>query len=208
VRLVGAAVSMVMGSGLILWTVVMMNAHDSGMGERDAAGPEIVVDAPRKEPPKRADQHPPPKRTRQADSAKRAPLPSLAAAISGFSFGLPQLEGLDVGEAAKRLLGDETAGEMVMNANTVDQQPKVLERGRAAYPDRARSKNIEGYVKLTFIINERGEVEQIKVLESEPPGIFEESAIAAVNSTRYAPAMYQGLQVRFRATQRVPFTLE
>jgi protein TonB len=207
-RLIGAAVAMIAGSGLILWTVVVMNAHDTAREDQEQGGQEIVVDAPRKEPPKRPEKKPPPKRTRTSDTARRAPLPNLSTALSGLAFGLPQLEGIDVGEAARRLLGSQSAGEMVMNANTVDQQPKVLERGRAAYPARARAKNIEGWVKLTFLINERGEIEQLKVLEAEPPGVFEESAIAAVSSTRYAPAVYQSLPVRFRATQRVPFTLE
>ncbi len=207
-RLAVAIVSMFAGCGLVLWTVIVMNAHETAPEEDDDGGKQIVVQPPERKPPPKKKKKPPPRRRRRATDAKRAPLPNLSTSISGSSFGIPQLEGLNLDEAADQVLGDEAVREMVMNANTVDEQPRVVARGSVGYPPRARQKNIEGYVKLSFIINERGEVEKLAVIESDPPGVFEETAIAAVGSTRYSPARYRGQPVRFRATQKVPFRLE
>lgn len=53
------------------------------------------------------------------------------------------------------------------------------------YPGEAASKKIEGYVVLSFRVGSDGAVENLKVVESEPPQVFEDSAKQAVSKWVY-----------------------
>ena len=56
------------------------------------------------------------------------------------------------------------------------------------YPARALTKNIEGYVELEFEISISGETYDITVIDAQPRGVFERSAIKAVQRWRFAPS--------------------
>jgi protein TonB len=45
------------------------------------------------------------------------------------------------------------------------------------------------------------------VLEASPPGVFDDVAVAGVQTWRFEPAQYRGEAVRVWATQRVRFDL-
>ena len=51
------------------------------------------------------------------------------------------------------------------------------------------------------------EIEQLKVIESYPEGIFDEAATQGINQWQFEPAMYQGQAVRAWAKQRIRFDL-
>jgi len=206
-RLIGALLFAAAGCALVFYLVLWMNSADRPEKKNKDAGQEIVVEAAKKKkpPPKRKKK--PPKRKRTKTVTKRAPLPNLATAISGVSFGLPQLEGMSLDEMTREMLGEEATGNMVMTAGTVDEIAKPVQRGRIEYPKRARAKNIEGYVVLNLLISETGNVDKVTVLESEPPGVFDQVAVAAVQSWRFRPAVYKGKPVAMRATQKIPFKL-
>lgn len=52
------------------------------------------------------------------------------------------------------------------------------------YPTEAYKNKLEGYVKLSFtIVN--GNVKNIKVIESSPTGVFDQSAISALSRWKY-----------------------
>jgi len=53
------------------------------------------------------------------------------------------------------------------------------------YPDAAN--RTEGAVKLHFSIDAEGQTADVTVLESNPPGLFDEAALAAVRQWRYSP---------------------
>ena len=76
-----------------------------------------------------------------------------------------------------------------------------------AYPPRARAKGVEGYVVFSLLIGVTGEIEQLKIIESHPEGIFNEAAMQGINQWRFEPAMYQGQAVRAWAKQRIRFDL-
>src|SRR5690606_1679044 len=48
------------------------------------------------------------------------------------------------------------------------------------YPDRALSQRITGSVTVEFLVRANGETDEVRVIESEPAGVFDRSAIAAV----------------------------
>ena len=53
----------------------------------------------------------------------------------------------------------------------------------------------EGWVSLSFTIDENGRVQDAVVMESEPAGVFDESALAALAQWRYRPRVENGVRV-------------
>lgn len=63
------------------------------------------------------------------------------------------------------------------------------------YPRKAASRGIEGYVVLSFTVNETGAVVDPVVIESVPPGVFDRSAIRAALKFKYKPRVEDGTAV-------------
>lgn len=76
------------------------------------------------------------------------------------------------------------------------------------YPMRARQRGIEGWVKISFLVNEKGGVEDISVLEAIPPGIFESSVRRCARRWRFNPGTIEGMPVKTRVQTTVRFELE
>lgn len=57
------------------------------------------------------------------------------------------------------------------------------------YPREARERGREGTVVVAFLVNEKGEVERYRIVEADPPLIFDSVINAAAPSFRFAPAM-------------------
>ncbi len=65
-------------------------------------------------------------------------------------------------------------------------RPLQLTKGAdPQYPQSARQQGVEGFVKLSYRVTVGGVVENVQVVESQPPGVFDAAAIAAVERWRY-----------------------
>ncbi len=62
-----------------------------------------------------------------------------------------------------------------------------------------------GEVTLLLLIDEFGKVRELSVLDANPPGYFEQSAIDAFRDARFVPAMKDGRQVKSRMVVRVSY---
>lgn len=93
-------------------------------------------------------------------------------------------------------------------ARQVDVHPRAIGRIEPAYPEEARRRNQEGTLKLMLKIDELGRVKEAEVVEAQPPGMFDEAALAAFRNARFQPAMKDGRPVRYQAYMRVDFKLE
>ncbi len=60
------------------------------------------------------------------------------------------------------------------------------------YPERARRDNIEGYVLIEFTVDELGRVVDPMIIEAEPVGVFDRSAMEAVQRFKYRPRVLYG----------------
>lgn len=69
----------------------------------------------------------------------------------------------------------------------------------------ARRQKIEGWVRLEFTVLEDGSVAGLKVREAQPPGVFEQAALAAVARWKFRPATTNGKPVRRRVEQTLSF---
>lgn len=74
-------------------------------------------------------------------------------------------------------------------AQTADlaQDITPIVRINPSYPAEAAAAGIEGFVEVSFVVNARGETEQVQVLRSQPENTFDDAVIAAVKRWRYAP---------------------
>jgi TonB family protein len=72
------------------------------------------------------------------------------------------------------------------------------------YPESARQRRTEGHVDVEFTVNALGNVEQPRVVGSEPKGVFDAAALAAVSRWRYAAEQDRAPQT---LQERVEFKL-
>lgn len=85
-------------------------------------------------------------------------------------------------------------------------EPRRIAGGAPEYPVIARNARVQGTVVLEAIINERGGIERIRVVKSEP--LLDGAAIAAVRGWRYTPTLLNGVPVSVMMTITINFTLQ
>jgi periplasmic protein TonB len=201
-----AVIMMFIGCAAILVLILAMNSI-TPKKENPKNEYKEMISHKRKPPPKKKKREKP-KRTRpKREISKAAPAPNISTAISGLSFNIPGLEGVGMDEAVDQVLGEKAAENVVMTADTVDVIPKPLHEGRLEYPARARQKNQEGFVVINMLIDAKGNVQTVKVLEAHPIGVFEEATLSWARSLKFTPAYYKGKPVRTWARRRIPFKL-
>ncbi|MDZ4350137.1 MAG: energy transducer TonB [Xanthomonadaceae bacterium] len=197
------AISAVLGFAMVLGLMLVMN-RQIGTQSRESGESGSQIEIVRKEkPPQPAPlrkPEPPKRPQRQAPT----PLIGLDSALSGLDFGLPQFDASEL-DLGKGLLGDSS--DVVMTDDSVDQAPRPIVQTPMTYPPRAKASGITGYVLLSVLISPTGQVERVKVLESEPAGVFDDVAMAGVQNWKFEPASYRGENVRVWARQRVRFDL-
>jgi TonB family protein len=79
---------------------------------------------------------------------------------------------------------------------------------KPVYPDKANLNKVQGWVELDFTVAENGEVKDIAVHATSPPGVFEAAAIKALSQWRYKPILRDARAVAQRARIRIRFALE
>ena len=78
---------------------------------------------------------------------------------------------------------------------------------KVQYPEMARRAGIEGRVTVQFIVNERGEVENPRVIRGIGGGC-DEAALAAVRQAKFSPGMQRGRPVRVQYSLPIVFKLQ
>ena len=71
------------------------------------------------------------------------------------------------------------------------------------YPPRALSRGVEGWVRVEFTISIYGTVKDAVVVDSEPPGVFDDSALQAISRWRYNPRIVNGVAVERAGVQTI-----
>lgn len=90
-------------------------------------------------------------------------------------------------------------------ARQLDVYPALLEPISLPYPERAARTEVSGKVTVLLLIDERGMVNEVSVVEAEPAGYFEETTRAVFSETRFAPARKEGRPVRSRVLISVSY---
>lgn len=99
-------------------------------------------------------------------------------------------------------------GDLLVGISKADTEVMPLVRQSANYPERAKSRKIEGFVTARLSISADGSVTNVEVVAAEPPGIFDREAVRAMYRYRFAPKVVDGQPVAQTATQTVEFKLK
>lgn len=84
-----------------------------------------------------------------------------------------------------------------------------LARINPIYPPRAERRGIEGRVRIAFTISEDGSVVDARVIEADPPRVFDRAALSAVSKWRYQPQIIEGQAIRRTGVEvTIEFRLE
>ena len=87
----------------------------------------------------------------------------------------------------------------------VDKPPRVINAVPPRYPYKAKRDEITGYIKLRFIITKDGDAIDTTVVESSPEGVFDKSALEALESYRFKPGIKDGKAVDVQVNLPIKF---
>lgn len=96
----------------------------------------------------------------------------------------------------------------IFSVGQLDAPLTALAKTPPAYPPSAKRQNIEGWIKVKFVIDEHGQVGHVSVLAAEPQGIFEQSVLRCISNWRFKPGTVNGLAVKALVEQTIAFKLE
>ena len=158
--------------------------------------PDEIVEKSRRKPPK----PPPPKE----------PPPPPRMQVSKTDQVVQEMPQMDLPQLDVPLSGG--AGMFIGNFEQVDQAAEgdiiPIVRINPIYPREAAINGTEGWVKLEFTITETGTVKSPRVIDSQPPRIFNREAIRAILKWKFKPRVVDGAAVERQATQTIDFKLE
>ena len=175
--------------------------------------PEQPAEPQLETPP--AQQAPQPPTTPQMASLDLA-VPQLSSNISISAASAPSLQGLSA-QAVTQSAPPAPAAASAPAASAASSAPSAanndaevipLNEVLPVYPDNARRRGIEGYVKLAFTITPDGKVENVRVVESSPKNVFDREARRAAVRWRFAPRSEGGRAVAREAVKTLQFRLE
>ncbi|SKA82071.1 outer membrane transport energization protein TonB [Paucidesulfovibrio gracilis DSM 16080] len=147
-------------------------------------------------------QPPSPQSTDTTSAAAMPNVPTFAQALPG-----PRLDTSLSVPAAPGPAAPPT-GSPAFALGQVDTAPRVLHRTKPEYPAEARRKGRTGTVLLGFVVEADGSVSRVRVLEANPPGVFDQHAIRAVRQWTFRPGERGGSAVATRVRLPVHFRLE
>lgn len=117
---------------------------------------------------------------------------------SGITFDMPAV---DTGGVNVNIGG--------VGAMARDGEATPIVRIEPKYPVQAARDGKEGWVKLSFTINEVGGVEDVKVIEADPKRIFDREARRALKKWKYKPKIVDGKpQKQFNMKVQLDFKLD
>ncbi|MBL4910146.1 MAG: energy transducer TonB [Alteromonadaceae bacterium] len=160
---------------------------------------EVNTTPPKSSVEQRRRVPPPPPPPPKAPPKAQAPEPDVSNDNSGISFNLPtvQLAGASAGMSAPG------------SGFGRDGEATPIVRIEPKYPIQAARDGKEGWVKLSFTINEIGGVEDVKVIEAKPKRVFDKEAKRALRRWKYRPKVVDGKpQKQFGLAVQLDFKMD
>ena len=145
---------------------------------------------PEPEPPK--EPPPPPKMTVDNPDQPRQDMPDIE---------MPRID-LGLTSGSGPYLGNWSAGDPGAEGDVIP-----IVRIEPQFPREALLKGIGGWVELEFTIEPDGSVSDPKIIDSQPPRIFDRNALRAIYKWKFKPRIVDGKPVARRARQRMEFSI-
>jgi protein TonB len=189
-------------------TSASQRAFGAPIGEPPRAA-SIPLDAPINTPPaatRRADNSFGGRTLEASDSATMTPAPQAAQAAPTSSTGNPAPSNAGSAVAPMPPAAAPAPDPSPAGATAaVDVVPAKIVKRVAPVAPLSISKKTSGYVVVMFSINEKGRVTDLSVVESTPPGVFDDAAMSAVRKWIYEPRKENGVAVVSQSRARVVF---
>jgi len=183
------ATMVVFGLFVVMMALIQQHAPATTIETRDVSNvlileqPETRKPHPHRQPPKlKQDKRP---QTIQKQKTNTKPK------IDVIDASVETMSKFHLGTVSNNTayLGD---GNQLQN---IDRQATALVMIEPIFPIAAAKKNLEGWVKLRYDINLTGRVENVRVVDAKPRGIFEHSAKKALYRWKYKPSIVDGKAV-------------
>ncbi len=111
------------------------------------------------------------------------------------AIGVPAPKGVAVTLDRSLFAGGPDRMEFIFNASDLDQPPVLVAYTEPFYSDKARQRDIEGFVTIKFLVGVDGSVSRAEVMDSKPKGFFEKAVLKVVPRWRFRPGMIDGQPV-------------
>lgn len=164
-------------------------------------------DVKRKQPP--PPKPPEPEKMRKPDAAPRQPMRqklTLPFKVNPRLPGGPNALVLPPLKSAP--LVNPNALQGAFSVGQLDGPLTTLTRIPPVYPVQARRRGIEGWVKVSFVVDEAGRVGDITILDADPKGLFDRSVQRCVSGWRFKPGTVEGMPVKAQVETVIRFELE
>jgi periplasmic protein TonB len=163
--------------------------------------PPPEPETPQRQPEEKTEQTPPVERPLQA----MTPLKPRLLQAPELDYAPPQVA-LDLATTGPPVPLTELSG--VYRPDELDRAPALNFHVKPLYPYRAKRMGISGYVVVEFDVNVEGNVEQIRIIGSEPPGVFDAAVLESVRKWRFHPGELLGDRVATHMVKKIVFNLE
>jgi protein TonB len=90
----------------------------------------------------------------------------------------------------------------------VDRAPMITSRLPPPYPYGARRRGVQGFVKVHFLVDEKGRVQHLEIKDAKPAGMFEETVLRTVPRWRFRPGRKDGQPVATWVETTIKFELK
>ncbi|MFO7655243.1 MAG: energy transducer TonB [Candidatus Krumholzibacteriia bacterium] len=104
-------------------------------------------------------------------------------------------------------LGPLGVPDLVFTEAELDSRPRPVAQP-VDYPYRARQRGTEGEVTVRMLVHEDGTVSDVQILESRPPGVFDQAVLRSVPRWRFEPGRIDGENVASRVVTTISFMIE
>jgi len=92
------------------------------------------------------------------------------------------------------------------SVSDVDSPPKIVRQMPVTFPPQAKKDGITGKVIVRCLISADGKAEKLEIAESEPPGVFDDSALSSLKYWQFRPGIKNGELVS--TWVKIPFKFE
>lgn len=104
--------------------------------------------------------------------------------------------------------GARGGGGGIYAVGQLDGSLAAVAKAPPVYPPAAKRRNIEGWIKVKFVVDEQGQVGRVSVLDAEPEGVFEQAVLRCISGWRFRPGTRGGMAVKALVEQTITFKLE
>jgi periplasmic protein TonB len=204
--------------------VVVVLSQVSHLHQPSIAPPLATITmnpVPPEEPPPPPPETPREETAETSDEPVSVPLPALdlAPAAPGDAFALPSVDTIaplvDLPAVIPPYVADLPPGPPAAVAgppgmDAVD-TPARREEGldvRRFYPRSAKLRGITGTTRAQVTVDATGRLTDVRVLESTPPGVFDDAAVRCLRASTFTPAQSGGVSVASMLTINLEWKID